>query len=131
MSKTARADWAPPPTWDEIRNKPAIIGVPGPRGPAGPAGPQGPPGTAAGLPPQFTLTWDVPELLPLQTATQTFNVGGVLPGHPLALGWSPDPGFCWLWGLVTDTDVVTLYAKNMDAVPVTLGEMLCTVQRFN
>lgn len=130
MSKVSRADWAPPTRWNDIPDKPTIIGERGPAGPAGPTGPTGPAGSA-GLPAQITLTWDIPTLAPLQTATQEFNVAGVFPGNPLAFGWTPNPGFMWFWGLVTDIQVITLYAKNMDASPITFGEVTATVQRFS
>ncbi len=130
MSKVSRADYAPC-FWGQIIGKPDDVrGPAGPRGPQGVPGPPGPAGTAV-LPSQFTLTWDIPTLLPLQTATQDFNVGGVFPGNPLAFGWTPNPGFMWFWGLVTDIQVITLYAKNMDGSPITFGEVTATVQRFN
>lgn len=88
-------------------------------------------GGGGSLPSQFTLTWDIPLLAPLQTATQTFNVANVYPTYPIAIAWNCDPGFMWFWGLITDIQVITLYAKNMDAVPITFGEINVTVQRFN
>lgn len=130
MSKVSRADWAPPTPWDQIPGKPTIIGERGPTGPRGPAGPTGPTGTAT-LPSQFTLTWSVPALLPLQTATQAFNIGNIYPGNPIAFGLSADPGFMWFWAVVTDIEVVTCYAKNMDASPITFGDITFTIQKFN
>ncbi len=149
MSKVSRSDWSPV-TWAQITGKPSSFGVSdiGQLTGAGFALGQVPrwngskfvpytlpnipaPTPPNSLPPQFTLTWDIPELLPLQTATQVFNVGMVFPGNPLAIGWSADPGFFWFWGLVTDIEVVTLYAKNMSAGPLTFGEVTATVQRFN
>lgn len=88
-------------------------------------------GGSSSLPSQFTLTWDVPVLLPLQTATQTFNVANIYPQNPIAIAWNCDPGFMWFKGLVTDIQVITLSALNMDAVPVTFGEITITVQKFN
>jgi hypothetical protein len=151
MSQVAKANWAASVPWIGITGKPTAFGV----NDIGQLGGNGfsvgqvprwngaiflpytvpssssPTPAPSPLPSQFTLTWDIPELLPLQTATEVFNVGGVFPGNPLALGWQFNPGFCWLWGLVTDIEVVTLYAKNMDSVPVTLGSGTWVVQRFN
>lgn len=80
---------------------------------------------------QIMLVWDIPALLPLQTATELFNVNGVFPGYPLAVGASIDTGFIWYKAVVTAIDIVTLYALNMDASPVTLGEVTFTVQKFS
>lgn len=107
------------PVWNSAQGKFVPYTIPSPSGGGG------------SLPSQFTLTWDIPLLAPLQTATQTFNVANVYPTYPIAIAWNCDPGFMWFWGLITDIQVLTLYAKNMDAVPITFGEINVTVQRFN
>jgi hypothetical protein len=86
---------------------------------------------SANLPQQISLTWDIPEIYPLQTATESFNVNGVFPGYPIVAGVDIDPGFCWFKAVVTAIDVVTLYALNMDNVPVTLGTATFTIQKFS
>ncbi len=130
MSKVARSDWSPPPTWDEIRNKPAVIGVPGPRGPAGPRGAEGPPGTAGALPDPIQILWDVPTILPLQSVYEDFPVLGVIPGEPIAHGVAFDPGFCLTFAYVITNDTVRLKVVNMDSASVDLPAALWTIQRF-
>lgn len=149
MTKVAKADWSPV-TWEQITGKPSSFGVTDigqltgngfaigqvPRWngskfvpytiPSTPA----PTPTPTPLPAQIGITWDIPEILPLQTATEDFNIGGVFLGYPLAITPNSNPGFFWFAALVTAVDVVTVYALNMDATPVTLGSTNFTLQRF-
>lgn len=149
MSKVGQADYAPC-FWDQIIGKPSNFGVtdigqltgigfsvgqvprwngskfvpytlPSPTPPT-------PPGV---LPAPIGLTWDIPELLPLQTATEDFNVGGIFPGAPLSVTVTPNPGYFFFAALVTDIQVVTLYALNMSGGPVTLGSTEFVIQKFS
>lgn len=151
MSKVAKADWAASAPWEGLTGKPASFGVSDigqltgngfavgqvPRWngtrfvpytiPSTPA----PTPTPSPLPAPIGLTWAIPELLPLQTGTEVFNVGGIFPGTPLSVTVGADPGFFFFAALVTDIEVVTLYALNMSAAPVTLGTTNFTLQKFS
>jgi hypothetical protein len=130
MSKVARSDWSPPPTWDEIRNKPTIIGTPGPRGPTGATGPAGPPGISGAQLAQVQILWDVPSVLPLQSVYQDFPVLGAVPGSPVAHGVAFNPGFCLTFAYVITNDTVRLKVVNMDSVAVDLPSALWSIQLF-
>ncbi len=151
MSKVAKSDWSASTPWSGITDKPASFGasdigqltgagfgvgqVPRWNGsrfvPYTIPSSVTPPPTPSPFPPQFTLTWDIPLLNPLQTASQSFNVSGVFPNFPIAIAWNTDPGFFLFSGLVTDIEIITLYAANMDAAPITFGEITVTIQRFS
>jgi hypothetical protein len=130
MSKVSRADWSPAPTWDEIRNKPTVIGVPGPRGATGSTGPAGPPGAPGVLPAPVQILWDVPSVLPLQSVYEDFPVIGAVPGSPVAHGVAFDPGFCLTFAYVITNDTVRLKVVNMDIVAVDLPSALWNLQFF-
>ncbi len=150
MSKVSRSDWSPV-TWEQIIGKPTNFGVSDigqltgigfavgqvPRWNGSkfvpytlPTVPVNPPSPSP-LPAAIGLTWDVPEVLPLQTATEEFNVAGIFPGAPLAVTVVPNPGFFFFAALVTDIQIVTLYALNMSGGPVTLGSTAFTIQKFS
>lgn len=150
MSKVSRSDWAPPPRWEDIIGKPTSFGVTDigqltgngfavgqvPRWNGSrfvpytiPSSPS--PTPSSPLPAPIGLTWDIPALLPLQTATETFNVGNIYPGSPLSVTVGADPGFFFFDAIVTGIELVTLYALNMSAAPVTLGTTNFTLQKFS
>jgi hypothetical protein len=110
------------PTYN-FATKRFVAGTPAP-GPAPTPTPVNP------LPAQVQFTWDVPNLLPLQTAYEDFNLNGVFPGAPIAFGTQFDPGFCWLRAAVIAVNQIRLYVLNMDAVAVDLGTGTWVIQRF-
>ncbi|HEX2899823.1 MAG TPA: hypothetical protein VHS96_08905 [Bacteroidia bacterium] len=151
MSKVAKADWAASTPWLGISGKPASFGVSDigqltgigfsvgqvPRWNGSkfvpytiPSNPTPPP-TPGVLPAPIGLTWDIPELLPLQTATEDFNVGNIYPGSPVSVTVGTNPGFFFFDAIVTGIEVVTLYALNMSGGPVTLGSTNFTLQKFS
>ncbi len=149
MSKVSRSDYAPT-FWNQIIGKPTNFGV-SDIGQLTGIGfsvgqvprwngtkfvpytlPSPPPPTPPGaLPAPIGLTWDIPELLPLQTATEDFNVANIFPGAPLSVTVTPNPGYFFFAALVTDIQVVTLYALNMSGGPVTLGSTNFVIQKFS
>lgn len=150
MSKVSRSDWSATAPWEGIIGKPSTFGVTdigqltGIGFSAGqvprwngvkfvpytiPNVPTPTPDPTP-LPDPISLTWDIPELFPLQTGTEDFNVNGVFPSYPLALSVNSNPGFFFFAALVTQIDTVTLYAVNMSAAPVTLGSTNFSIQRF-
>lgn len=150
MSWVARASWAAGCPWLGITGKPETFGVtdigqlkaagfaigqaPKWNGsrfvPFTPTGTSPTPPAGYVLPSLIYFTWDIPEILPLQTAYEDFNFNGVVPGQPVVCGVQFDPGFCLTQARVITINTVRLYATNMDAVPITLGEGTWAIQRF-
>lgn len=90
-----------------------------------------PPGpTPSPLPPQDVFVWDVPSILPLQSAFQDFPLIGAVPGEPIAFGISFDIGYCLPFVNIFQNDLVRLRIVNMDSVAVDLGSATWSLQRF-
>lgn len=82
------------------------------------------------LPTQIQITWDAPNILPLQSAYEDFPLIGAVPGEPIAWGLSMDTGFCLPYACITTNDLIRLKITNLDSVAVDLGSMLWQIQRF-
>lgn len=152
MSKVARADYAASVPWLGITGKPAGVGDPVDIGslkaagfsngqvarwngtkfvpytiPAAPVPPVVPPST---LPAQIQFNWDVPSILPLQSAYEDFALLGAIPGEVIAHGVSFDPGFCITQAYVITNDSIRLKVVNLDSVAVDLPASVWNIQRF-
>jgi hypothetical protein len=151
VSKVSRADFAASVPWEGIISKPATFGATDIGQLAG-AGfaigqvprwngskfvpytipssstPVAPP---SALPVQVYFSWDVPSLLPLQSAYEDFPWIGAVPGQPLAFGIAFDPQFCWVNATVIANDTIRLWVLNMNSSAVDLGEGVWAIQPFS
>lgn len=150
MSKVARSDWSPPPRWRDILDKPSSFGVTdiGQLSASGFSSGQiarwsgtkfvpytipsvTPVTPSNSLPAQVQFSWDVPSILPLQSAYEDFPLIGAIPGEPIAHGVAFDPGFCLTFAYIFANDTVRLKVVNMDSVAVDLGSAVWSIQLFN
>lgn len=76
------------------------------------------------------VEWDVPSLLPLQSAYEDFPLIGAVPGTPGAVGVPFDMQFCWIRADVIANDSVRITVTNLNSVAVDLGNGLYNVQIF-
>lgn len=148
MGKVSRADYAETAPWSGITGKPDSFGAsdigqltgigyadgqvpvyslaagrfrPGSRNPA-PA--PTPPTPTPGVPTRITVTWDVPTLHALQTATEDFPFAGVFPGRPVSVGAPMDDSelyinFC---AYVIDVGLVRIAVQNLGLADLDLPE---------
>lgn len=151
MSKVSRADWSASTPWSGIVGKPSTFGVTDisqlaaagfssgqvPRWNGAKFVPYTIPSSATPvtppnpLPAQVQFSWDVPSILPLQSAYEDFPLIGAIPGEPIAHGVAFDPGFCLTFAYIFANDTVRLKVVNMDGVAVDLGLAVWAIQRFN
>jgi hypothetical protein len=144
MSKISRADWAATTPWDGITNKPASFGVsdiggltaigysdgqipvyshaagrfrPGSRLAPSPT----PTPTPAPTESEVALTWDVPNLHALQTATEDFYIPGVFVSHPVVIGAPFDDQNVQFSGSVVDLNMVRISVTNLGLADVDLA----------
>lgn len=155
MAKVSRADWAATTPWAGITDKPAGFGAsdigqltgigyadgqipvynrssgrfrPGSRTPPSPTpAPTPTPGPVT----EIAVTWDVPNLHALQTATEDFYFVGAFVSMPVAVGAPFDNQFVQISGSVVDLNVVRVTVTNMDLADLDLGEGIWRLRIFS
>lgn len=158
MSKVTRADWSATCPWSGISGKPSFsgggvsdigqltgIGFANKQVPiwntalqkfvrssiSGIAGySPSSPSTSQQYIPAVQIEWNVPSLLPLQSAYEDFPLIGAVPGTPGAVGVPFDMQFCWIRADVIANDSVRITVTNLNSVTVDLGNGLYNVQIF-
>ena len=151
MSKVSRSDWSASTPWSGIVGKPTSFGITDisqitavgfssdqvPRWNGSRFTPYTIPSSStpvtppSSLPSQVQFSWDVPAILPLQSAYEDFPLIGAVPGEPIAHGVAFDPGFCLTFAYIFANDTVRLKVVNMNSAPVDLGAAVWSIQRFN
>ncbi len=153
MAKISRADWAASVPWIGITDKPVSFGAsdigeltgngysdgqipvynaaakrfrPGSRLAPSPA----PAPTPAPESSEVALTWDVPNLHALQTATEDFYVPGVFVSHPVIIGAPFSDQNVQFSGSVVDLNVVRISVTNMGIDDLDLAEGIWRVRFF-
>lgn len=145
MAKVSRADWAASTPWDGITNKPASFGasdigqltgigyadgqVPVYNRTAGrfrPGSRSIPASTTPTTPPlpgfsELWVTWDVPSLHALQTATEDFYFVGAMPSQPVIVGAPFDDQFVQISSSVVDLNVARITVTNLGLADLDLG----------
>lgn len=113
------------PIWSSALRKfvPANIG-----GIAGYVAPT--PGSGSQYVDPVQVSWDVPSLLPLQSAYEDFPYIGATPGTPAAVGVPFDLQFCFPFAAVILNDSVRVMIVNMNSSPVDLGTGIWNIQIF-
>lgn len=76
------------------------------------------------------VEWDVPSLMPLQSAYEDFPYIGAVPGTPAAVGVPFDLQFCFPFAAVILNDSIRVMIVNMNSVPVDLGTGIWNLQIF-
>lgn len=158
MSKVTKADWAATCPWNGITGKPDFPGggvsdigqlsgsgfsnkqVPiwnsslrkfVPSNISGIAGYVAPsPGSSIPYVDPVQVEWDVPSLLPLQSAYEDFPYIGAVPGTPVSVGVSFDLQFCFPFPAVILNDSVRIMIVNMNSTEVDLGTGIWNIQIF-
>lgn len=142
MSRVVRSDWAASVPWQGVTNKPpTVAGITDisqltgdgflngqyPRfnalaGRFRPATLPTPTVTPTPAPPaQIIVSWDVPSLLPLQSAWENFDFIGVLVSQPIMLGTPFQNEFVLAVASVPAANVVRITVTNMSLATIDLG----------
>ncbi len=153
MGKVARADYAETTPWNGIIGKPASFGVsdiggltgdgysdgqipvfnrssgrfrPGSRTSPSPA----PTPTPSPDSSEVAISWDVPSLHALQTATEDFYIPGVFTSHPVDVGAPFDDQYVQISATVVDLNVVRISVTNMGIDDLDLAEGIYRIRFF-
>lgn len=155
MAKISRADWAATTPWLGISGKPDAFGVsdiggltgdgyadgqipvynraagrfrPGSRTPPSPT--PAPTPTPA-MPTEIFVTWDVPSLHALQSATEDFYFSGAFVSQPVMVGAPYSDQNVQISATIVDLNVARITVTNMGIDDLDLGEGIYRMRIFN
>lgn len=155
MAKVSRADWAATTPWDGITDRPASFGVSDIGGLTGngyadgqiavynrAAGrfrpgsrtlpvPAPTPTPTPGPPTEIFVTWDVPSLHALQTATEDFYLNGSFVSQPVIVGAPFSDQFVQVSATIVDMNIARISVTNMGLADLDLGEGIWRLRIFN